>query len=59
MRRGGPERLDPPKKVAPSVLFFNIQSSFSKLVHLLVKKFSVLESSGASKVMINIQKGIL
>lgn len=58
MRKGGFGRIRPPKG-APLALFFNTEGSFSKSVHLLVKKFWVLGSAGTSKVIINIQTGIL
>ena len=53
-------RMDPPKD-DPLVLFFSMESSLSKLVHLLVKKFLGFDYPGALKVIQNDSKqnGIL
>ena len=53
-------RLDP-QKDDPLVLFFSMESSVSKLVHLLVKKFLDFDYPGALKVIQNDSKqnGIL
>lgn len=57
MRKGRFGRTDP-KEVLPRHCFSKTENSFSKLVHLSVKKL-VLGSSEASKAIMNTQNGIL
>ena len=40
-----------PERCSFDIVFHHIGSSFSRLVHILMKKFLVLESPGASKVI--------